>query len=163
LLKVTFEHPTEDPGDRKKEFEEFLDWRPGNFLEVKWGAALEEKVMMHGFFKTKSSSAIVSMPMDLWDSLPQKPAYEFISVVRSLDLLNELNPAPALLEPVHPQSVEVKGNKASVANVTSLIEQLSVPVPKNGVMLSIPEGDGGLPVILGGKDTHVKRKGKGLM
>ncbi|KAI6080618.1 hypothetical protein F4821DRAFT_251064 [Hypoxylon rubiginosum] len=85
LMKVTFEDPTENPDERKQEFEGFLQWRPGNLLEVQWGAGKEQEVMMHGFFKTESSSAIISMPMELWDSLPQRAAYEFLSVIRSGD------------------------------------------------------------------------------
>jgi hypothetical protein len=113
LVKITFEDPTEDPRERKKEFEEFLQWRPGNLLEVKWGTGREDQVMMHGFFKTNSSSAIMSMPMELWDSLPRKPAYEFISVIRSFDLRNKLlqsdkpiASAPALPKPDHSQSAK---------------------------------------------------------
>jgi Caspase domain len=170
MLKITFEDPTENPQEHKKEFEDFLEWRPGNILAVKWGAGREDAIM-HAFFKASSTSAIVSMPMELWDLLPRKPAYEFLSVVRSLDLRNKLlkpdKPIEIPTTPLLPQVDRFQSDKAKDANAhrssaKPLMANPTVHVPGNKFRLPVMEVAGRLPVTVRNANVRDKKSSNAM-
>ncbi|KAF4455390.1 NACHT and TPR domain-containing [Fusarium albosuccineum] len=88
--RVVFKATFEDPEDRPviEEWKEFVHWRPGGLNDLQWYAMRETQ--FQSLFKSNSSSAIISIPMILWDSMPKRAAYEFISVGRSTDMLVDL-------------------------------------------------------------------------
>ena len=68
-----------------KEWEQFLHFRPSNISSIE--AYARDELAMHCCFKARSSSAVMSIPLCLWDSLKPHPAVEFITIIRSGDLL----------------------------------------------------------------------------
>ncbi|KAL6415507.1 Peptidase C14, caspase catalytic [Ilyonectria robusta] len=86
LFKATFEDPDARP--ILDEWKDFVHWRPRNLKDIEWYALRETH--FQSLFKTNSSSAIISTPMILWDSMPRRVAYEFIYIVRSTDMLGNL-------------------------------------------------------------------------
>ncbi|KAF5010058.1 hypothetical protein FDECE_3776 [Fusarium decemcellulare] len=83
VFKASFKNPKAEPFIQQ--WKEFLRWRPRNLSDIDWYAM--DQTHFETVFKTNSSSAIISMPMILWDSMPKQAAYEFICIARSIDLL----------------------------------------------------------------------------
>ena len=86
IFKATFEDPKADP--IMTQYERFVRWRPSNLESVQWYVLSETRFL--SLFEANSCSAIISVPMMLWDLMPKRAAYEFISIARSSDLLSGL-------------------------------------------------------------------------
>jgi hypothetical protein len=77
LIRIHFGFPTEKPV--LEEWEDWLKTRPPDIrsLEISW----------EGLYGSDSGLALVSIPIWLWTSLPQNPAYQHIGIIRSKNLL----------------------------------------------------------------------------
>ncbi|KAH8653728.1 hypothetical protein BX600DRAFT_471548 [Xylariales sp. PMI_506] len=151
LLKVSFSNPADNP--LIKEWERFVRNRPGNILKMKFfvlpktdtkllsgkqkapdvkereiNKIIQEETKMIAAFEARSNAAIMSIPLWLWDLLDPHPAIEFITVVRSNNLIadmlkpkssrgdsfpiDESDPKP----PASPTPMPVTSGKASRGN-----------------------------------------------
>ncbi|KAK3374778.1 hypothetical protein B0H63DRAFT_256209 [Podospora didyma] len=90
LLKVSFSNPSDRP--LLEEWKQFLRNRPDNILDVDFYVRTETK--LHAVFETHSNTAVMSIPLWLWDLLEPHPAIQAISVVRSHNLV-EPPPGPS--------------------------------------------------------------------
>ncbi|KAG5790702.1 hypothetical protein H9Q69_010234 [Fusarium xylarioides] len=85
--RVVFKARFEDPKEQRliDEWKQFVYWRPKGINEILWYAVSQTE--FQSVFKSNSSSAVISVPMIVWDSMPKRAAYEFISVSRSDNML----------------------------------------------------------------------------
>ncbi|KAF5607572.1 homeobox domain-containing protein [Fusarium pseudoanthophilum] len=85
--RVVFKARFEDPKEQRliDEWKQFVHWRPKGINEILWYAVSQTE--FQSVFKSNSSSAVISVPMIVWDSMPKRAAYEFISVSRSDNML----------------------------------------------------------------------------
>ncbi|KAI9167405.1 hypothetical protein HJFPF1_03532 [Paramyrothecium foliicola] len=96
--------------------------------------AMAKYVKVQGVFKSHSTLLLVSMPVMIWDMLPEDPATSFVAFIRSNNLANQQRQTTPGRVPVHVKSAHQEANKPDTASFMSGVSGTTFAGTENTVI-----------------------------
>jgi hypothetical protein len=81
--------------------------------------AMAKYVKVQGVFKSHSTLLLVSMPVMIWDLLPEDPATSFVAFIRSNNLANQPRQLPPGQVPVHVPNAQREAAGPDMASIVT--------------------------------------------
>ncbi|KAK3950641.1 hypothetical protein QBC32DRAFT_264097 [Pseudoneurospora amorphoporcata] len=101
--------------------------------------AMAKYVKVQGVFKSHSTLLLLSLPIMVWDLLPDDPACSFIAFIRSNNLLRESSTTKSRPEnEIAARNEEEEENQAMDADTESLISEMTSNHPRDTHRTSLP-------------------------
>jgi hypothetical protein len=96
--------------------------------------AMAKYVKVQGVFKSHSTLLLVSMPVMIWDLLPEDPATSFVAFIRSNNLANQQRQIPPGRVPVHVPNAQREAAGPDTASFISGVSGTTFAGTENTVM-----------------------------